>query len=403
MRRYGVVFAVSLTLLFGVAGAPTAQASSRPQPSRSVEHRAPSVQFGSSFVLPGVALATADLSLFKSDSRDPVSTGSSFTYTLDVFNNGPDDATNVNVTDTLPVGVTPVTVTPSQGTCDPPAATITCNLGSMPEFGFATVEIAVTAPNVIGQITNTASVSASEDDPNPSDNTASEDTTVVAPGADLSIFKWADPDPAPTSSELTYTLYVSNFGPDDATGVTATDTLPPEVTFVSASTGCSHASGVVTCALGGLARNDSTQATITVATPSTPGMISNTATVTGNETDPDTTNNESTIETLVRDPADLGVTVSDSPDPITTGSTLTYTTVVTNAGPGNAPSVSMTQTLHRRTTFVSATSTAGTCERRQRHRYLRPGDGQQRQQRHDHDHRHEEQSRGDLEHGGRDR
>ena len=362
MRRYGVVFAVSLTLLFGVAGAATAQASSRSQASRSVEDWAPSVQFGSSFVLPGVALATADLSLFKSDSRDPVSTGSSFTYTLNVFNNGPDAATNVIVTDTLPVGVTPVMVTPSQGTCDPPAATITCNLGSMPEFEEATVEIAVTAPNVTGEITNTASVSASEPDPNPSDNTASEDTTVVPPGADLSIFKVADPDPAPPSSELTYTLSVLNFGPDDATGVTATDTLPPEVTFVSASAGCTHSSGVVTCALGELAGNDSTEATITVATPPTPGTVSNTATVAGNETDPDTTNNEHTIETLIRDPADLGVTVSDSPDPITTGSTLTYTTVVTNAGPGDAPSVSMTQTLHRRTTFVSVTSTAGTCD-----------------------------------------
>jgi uncharacterized repeat protein (TIGR01451 family) len=231
----------------------------------------------------------------------------------------------------------------------------------MPEFEEATVEIAVTAPSVTGQITNTASVTASETDPNPSDNTASEDTTVVAPGADLSIVKTADPDPAATSSQLTYTLSVSNFGPDDATGVTVTDTLPPEVTFVSASTGCLHSSGVVTCALGGLARDVTTEATITVTTPSTPGSVSNTATVTGNQTDPDTTNNESTIETLVRDPADLGVTVSDSPDPVTTGSTLTYTTVVSNAGPGNAPLVSMTQTLHRRTTFVSATSTAGTC------------------------------------------
>ncbi|TML11040.1 MAG: DUF11 domain-containing protein, partial [Actinobacteria bacterium] len=249
--------------------------------------------------------------------------------------------------------------TSSQGTCLPPAATITCNLGSMAEFGEATVQIGVTAPSVTGQITNTASVSASESDPNPSDNTASEDTTVVAPGADLSIYKTADPDPAPTSSQLTYTLSISNLGPDDATGVVATDTLPPEVTFVSASTGCSHSSGVVTCALGGVARDDTTQKTITVATPSTPGMVSNTATVAGNQTDPDTTNNESTIETLVRDPADLGVTVTDSPDPITTGSTLTYTTVVTNAGPGNAPLVSMTQTLHRRTTFVSATP--GTC------------------------------------------
>ena len=118
--RYGGVIAVSLALLFAAAGAPTAQASSGRQANRGVEHR-PSLQFGSSFVLPGLALATADLQIFKTDSFDPVSTGSSFTYTLDVFNNGPDAATNVTVTDPLPTGVTPVTITPSQGTCLPPA------------------------------------------------------------------------------------------------------------------------------------------------------------------------------------------------------------------------------------------------------------------------------------------
>ncbi len=67
--RHGVVFAVSLTLLFVVAGAATAQAPSRPQASRGVEHRAPSVQFGSSFVPPGVALATVDLSLFQTTPK----------------------------------------------------------------------------------------------------------------------------------------------------------------------------------------------------------------------------------------------------------------------------------------------------------------------------------------------
>ena len=58
-------------------------------------------------------------SVFKTDSRDPVSTGSLFTYTLYVFNDGPDAATNVIVTDPLPPGVTPVTVTTSRGSVRP--------------------------------------------------------------------------------------------------------------------------------------------------------------------------------------------------------------------------------------------------------------------------------------------
>ena len=106
---------------------------------------------------------------------------------------------------------------------------------------------------------------------------------------------------------------------------------------------------------GEVARDDQASATITVTTPSSPGTLENTATVDGNEPDPDTANNSATIVTHLRDPADLGVTVADSPDPVATGGTLTYTTVVTNDGPGDAPSVEMTQTLHPRTTFVSAT------------------------------------------------
>jgi uncharacterized repeat protein (TIGR01451 family)/uncharacterized repeat protein (TIGR02543 family) len=61
------------------------------------------------------------------------------------------------------------------------------------------------------------------------------------------------------------------------------------------------------------------------------------------------------------DPADLGVSIADSPDPVTTGANLTYTLTVTNAGPDNAPAVTVDDTLHRRVTFVSATSTQGTC------------------------------------------
>ena len=134
-----------------------------------------------------------------------------------------------------------------------------------------------------------------------------------------------------------------------------TDTLPPEVTFQSASLGCVHVSGTVTCDFGEVARDDQAIATITVATPASPGgMLENTASVDGDEPDPDTENNTATIVTELFTPADLGVTVADSPDPVATGGTLTYTTTVTNHGPGAAPAVQLTQSLHRRTTFVSA-------------------------------------------------
>ena len=52
-----------------------------------------------------VSTTSADLSIAKTDSPDPVAAGQSLTYTVSVVNNGPDAAGNTTVTDTLPPGV----------------------------------------------------------------------------------------------------------------------------------------------------------------------------------------------------------------------------------------------------------------------------------------------------------
>ena len=59
----------------------------------------------------------ADLAVTKTGLPDPVLVGSNLTYTVTVTNNGPNNASNVMVTDTLPANVTFVSATPSQGTC----------------------------------------------------------------------------------------------------------------------------------------------------------------------------------------------------------------------------------------------------------------------------------------------
>jgi uncharacterized repeat protein (TIGR01451 family) len=62
------------------------------------------------------------------------------------------------------------------------------------------------------------------------------------------------------------------------------------------------------------------------------------------------------------DPADLSVTISDSPDPVTSGATLTYTVLVHNAGPDPATNTVVTDGLPGGVTLVSATATGGgTC------------------------------------------
>ena len=106
-------------------------------------------------------------------------------------------------------------------------------------------------------------------------------------------------DPVVAGNTLTYTIIVQNIGAFTATGVTLTDTLPTGVSYTSASQGCSHSSGIVTCNLIDLAPNASTTININLAVNSnTHATITNTASVTSTETDTNPANNADTESTV---------------------------------------------------------------------------------------------------------
>ena len=121
-----------------------------------------------------VPLDPADLRISKSDDEDPVAVGDTITYTIVVTNDGPDDAENVELVDTLPAGVTFLSA--SDG-CDESAGVVTCSLGKIKSTKSKTIEIVVRA-DVADDQTNTATVSSDTPDPDPSDNTDSETTNV---------------------------------------------------------------------------------------------------------------------------------------------------------------------------------------------------------------------------------
>lgn len=301
----------------------------------------------------------ADLSVTKDDSPDPVNATQNLTYTVTVTNNGPSAATNVTLTDTLPAAVTFVSVTPGTPTCTysaGPPSKVTCSWASIPAAGSQTVTIVVKPTGVALSLTNTVAVSATEFDPNTANNSDTE-TTTVNPAADLSVVKSDNPDPVNVGDNLTYTVTVTNHGPNVATGVTVTDTLPAKVNFVSASAGCTYNAGphTVTCTIGTLSASISVTITVTPQPDAVPS-VTNSVSVSATEFDPDTTNNSDTEETTVNPVADLSVTKSDSPDPVTYGQNVTYTVTVTNSGPNAATNVTLTDTLPANIAFVSASA-----------------------------------------------
>jgi uncharacterized repeat protein (TIGR01451 family) len=133
------------------------------------------------------AAGAADLAIAKADSPDPVSVGTTLTYTIGVQNLGPDLATGVTVTDRLPQGVDFISATASAGQCERKGRKVTCRLGDVgpPVVGYAappTVTLVV-VPRKVGTITNTASVKGGKKDPVASNDKATTTTSVIGPPA----------------------------------------------------------------------------------------------------------------------------------------------------------------------------------------------------------------------------
>jgi uncharacterized repeat protein (TIGR01451 family) len=216
-----------------------------------------------------VSANEADLSVTKRDtSGGSVDVGETFDYEIEVTNNGPDEATRVVLTDSVPSGVAVGQIkSPSNVTCSFGGGTVTCRASTLPSGATFAVSFEVTPQEVGPTITNTVQVSANESDPRMSNNTATVTTEVTVPRVttDLSVDKSersVKDDPVLWNDTLTYDVRVTNEGPNDATNVILTDTLPDEVNFVSSRPLFCAVSGTeVTCSLGNL----KVGATITVA------------------------------------------------------------------------------------------------------------------------------------------
>ena len=275
-------------------------------------------------------LAESDLSVSKVGSIDAILPGQPLTYTLTVRNNGPSSATNVTLVDRLPAQVVFSSAQSGQGTCQEAMGTVTCDLGRLENGASVNTVISVVSrlSAAGGIIINSASVRASQGDPDESDNQTEERTVVLigsGPQSDLSLSKSDSPDPVEPGAPLTFTLSVANSGPSTATRVRVLDTLPEGVTFVSADADQGNCSeirpGVVLCNLEDLISGATTDVNISTRVITSDSILINSATVRSDEDDPDISNNTADSETRVGSVSQLGSDLSlskrDSADPNT--------------------------------------------------------------------------------------
>ncbi|MCC5654074.1 DUF11 domain-containing protein [Nostoc sp. XA013] len=239
--------------------------------------------------------AIADLTIVKTANVTVPTIGQSVTFTIAVTNNGPNAATGVVVTDQLPTGFTYVSSTVTAGTYN--SGTGIWTIGNIANGVTRTMTVTATV-NATGNYTNVATVTGTENDPVPADNT---DDVTVAPDADanLEIVKTVNNATPNVGSQVEFTLVVTNNGPGNATNVLVTDQLPSGYTYVSHTAGQSYASATGLWTVGNLA-NGAIQTLVITATVNATGNHTNTATVDGDENDPDTTDNtDSTTTTPV--------------------------------------------------------------------------------------------------------
>jgi uncharacterized repeat protein (TIGR01451 family) len=190
-----------------------------------------------------------DLELDLEFDAASVLVGGPVTSTVTVTNRGPSDATGVNVTEVVPVGLTMLTSTPSRGTYDPVTGTWT--VGGLAAGETATLEIVAVVAQA-GPITARAEVTAANEpdvDSTPANAGAGEDdvdtATVVGEAADLSLDKSVDITEPDLGDTVTYRLTLTNHGPAAATHVVVRDELPTGVTWLNdtAAGAYDHVSG----------------------------------------------------------------------------------------------------------------------------------------------------------------
>jgi uncharacterized repeat protein (TIGR01451 family) len=167
--------------------------------------------------------------------------------------------------------------------------------------------------------------------------------------------------------QLTYTITVTNNGPDDATGVVVTDVVPMGLTIDDATSSggdCAVNGMQVGCLIGGLAVD--AEETVTINVSPEPVEVStdfdNTAIVSGNEEDPIAGNNAATVTTTVTPPeSDMMVMVNATPVSPSVGETVTYDITITNGGPSHNNGVTLSITLPTMGTFQDVLVSQGTC------------------------------------------
>lgn len=234
-------------------------------------------------------------------------TGQSVDFRVTASNLGPDANSAVRIDGTLSAALAIVSASGTGFSCSVSGQTVACQrAGSFAANQTADLTVRATVrPGSTAAATADFSIAGAVTDPVSQNNSTRVSLNYQSGGADLSISMTDSVDPVRAGAEFSYAINVSNAGPEAASGVRVSDTLPAALTFVSASGAgfsCTRNGQIVTCTLANaLAAGASTALVINVRAPTTGQSVTNSASVGANGSDPNPANNTATQATRIND------------------------------------------------------------------------------------------------------
>ena len=271
-----------------------------------------------------------------------IAPGDTTTVTATIANSGPSDATAVVATLPVPSGMELVSTSVPGGA-----------VGTIPAGGSALVSWTLRARRGAAGTTQTPSVSVTTTatDTTSGDDAASAAVTVARRSL-VSVTAAIDPDPPVVGSPLRLRMTVRNDGPTTATGVVLTHTVPAQLhgavaTIDPALGTCAITAGTLRCTLEPLADAEEVRIDLdgTVAATAGGAHLDLRAAVAPVADDPDHTDDEARIATVVRAAADLRVSAVQAPATLRAGEHAAWVLRVADAGPGDAGTVMLRTTL----------------------------------------------------------
>jgi uncharacterized delta-60 repeat protein/uncharacterized repeat protein (TIGR01451 family) len=169
----------------------------------------------------------------------------------------------------------------------------------------------------------------------------------VESDSDLEVAVSSAPAVATLSNTLTYSITVTNYGPSIATNVTVTDPIPNGALYETNANSCDCATltnGELTFTVPTLAVGAGAAFDVEIMPTNLLTMI-NVVTALANQPNPNSNNIVTTVNPVSPPSADVGVGITEAPNPVVMGSDVTFVITVTNGGPSTAAAVTAVDLL----------------------------------------------------------